>query len=60
MEARRGRAVNLPELETPRLILDAGRMEAWDVLAKAAGMPLAVLLGGSVGPVPATTATACG
>ena len=26
-------------------------MAAWDVLAKAAGMPLCVLLGGSVGPV---------
>ena len=28
-------------------------MAAWDALAKAAGMPLAVFLGGSVGPVPA-------
>jgi len=28
-------------------------MAAWDALAKAAGMPLAVLLGGTVGPVPA-------
>jgi mandelate racemase len=28
-------------------------MAAWDALAKAAGMPLCVLLGGSVGPVPA-------
>jgi len=28
-------------------------MAAWDVLAKAAGMPLCVLLGGSVGPVKA-------
>jgi mandelate racemase len=28
-------------------------MAAWDALAKAAGMPLAVLLGGSVGSVPA-------
>jgi len=28
-------------------------MAAWDALAKAAGMPLAVLLGGSTGPVPA-------
>ena len=26
-------------------------MAAWDALAKAAGMPLCVLLGGSVGPV---------
>lgn len=28
-------------------------MAVWDVLAKAAGMPLAVLLGGTLGPVPA-------
>jgi mandelate racemase len=28
-------------------------MAAWDALAQAAGMPLAVLLGGSTGPVPA-------
>src|SRR5258705_13785440 len=28
-------------------------MAAWDALAKADGMPLAVLLGGSTGPVPA-------
>ena len=28
-------------------------MAAWDALAKAAGMPLAVFLGGTVGPVPA-------
>jgi mandelate racemase len=28
-------------------------MAMWDALAKAAGMPLAVLLGGSTGPVPA-------
>lgn len=28
-------------------------MAAWDALAKAAGMPLAILLGGSLGPVPA-------
>ena len=28
-------------------------MAAWDALAKAAGMPLAVLLGGSIAPVPA-------
>ena len=28
-------------------------MAAWDALAKAANMPLAVLLGGSIGPVPA-------
>jgi len=28
-------------------------MAAWDALARAAGMPLCVLLGGSVGPVPA-------
>ena len=28
-------------------------MAAWDALAKAAGLPLAVFLGGTVGPVPA-------
>src|SRR6202040_2705799 len=28
-------------------------MAAWDALAKAAGVPLCVLLGGSIGPVPA-------
>jgi mandelate racemase len=28
-------------------------MAAWDALARAAGLPLAVLLGGTVGPVPA-------
>ena len=28
-------------------------MAIWDALAKAAGLPLAVLLGGSIGPVPA-------
>src|SRR5262249_38917788 len=28
-------------------------MAAWDALARAAGMPLAVFLGGTVGPVPA-------
>ena len=27
-------------------------MAAWDALAKAAGVPLCVLLGGSIGPVP--------
>jgi mandelate racemase len=35
-------------------------MAAWDALAKAADMPLAVLLGGTVGAVPRTTATAYG
>jgi mandelate racemase len=28
-------------------------MAAWDALARAAGVPLCVLLGGSIGPVPA-------
>ena len=28
-------------------------MAAWDALAKAAGMPLAAFLGGTIGPVPA-------
>ena len=31
-------------------------MAAWDALAKAAGVPLCVLLGGTVGPVRPTTA----
>src|SRR2546422_2403522 len=35
-------------------------MAAWDALAKAAGAPLCVLLGGSVGPVNPTTAMDCG
>ena len=35
-------------------------MALWDALAKAAGVPLAVLLGGSLGRFPPTTATACG
>ena len=35
-------------------------MAAWDAMAKAAGLPLAVYLGGSSGRCPRTTATACG
>jgi mandelate racemase len=48
------RALNLIGYEGVSLIAVSGLdMAAWDALAKAAGMPLAVLLGGSVGSVPA-------
>ena len=48
------RALNLIGYEGAALIAVSGLdMAAWDALAKAAGMPLAVLLGGSLGPVPA-------
>jgi mandelate racemase len=51
----RGRAaLGLVGLEGMSLIAISGLdMAMWDALAKAAGMPLAVLLGGSTGPVPA-------
>ena len=35
-------------------------MAAWEALARAAGVPLCVLLGGSIGTVPPTTAMAFG
>src|SRR5260370_16090734 len=35
-------------------------MAAWDALAKAAGVPLCVLLGGSIGPVPAYNSNGLG
>jgi mandelate racemase len=35
-------------------------MAAWDALARAAGVPLCVLLGGSIGAVPAYNSNACG
>jgi mandelate racemase len=35
-------------------------MACWDALAKAAGVPLAVLLGGTVGPVPAYSSNGLG
>jgi mandelate racemase len=35
-------------------------MAAWDALAKAAALPLAVFLGGTVGPFPRTTTTGYG
>jgi mandelate racemase len=45
---------NLIGYEGIAMIAIAGLdMAAWDALAKAAGLPLAELLGGSVGPVPA-------
>ena len=48
------KALNLVGYEGVTMIAVAGLdMAAWDALAKAAGMPLAVLLGGSVGPVAA-------
>jgi mandelate racemase len=46
------RALNLVGYEGVTLIAIAGLdMAAWDALAKAANMPLAVFLGGSLGPV---------
>ncbi len=52
---RSGRkSLNLIGYEGVTLIANAALdMAAWDVLAKAVDLPLAVLLGGSVGPVPA-------
>ena len=48
------RALNLIGYEGVSMIAVSGLdMAAWDALAKAAGMPLAVLLGGATGPVPA-------
>jgi len=48
------KALNLVGEEGLAMIAVAGLdMAAWDALAKAAGLPLAVLLGGSLGAVPA-------
>jgi len=48
------KSLNLIGYEGVAMIASAGiDMAAWDALAKAAGLPLAVLLGGSVGSVPA-------
>src|SRR4249920_4182997 len=48
------RSLNLIGYEGAALIAVSGLdMAMWDALAKAAGMPLAVLLGGTVGAVPA-------
>jgi mandelate racemase len=48
------RSLNLVGYEGVSMIAVAGLdMAAWDALAKAANMPLAVFLGGSLGPVPA-------
>jgi len=48
------RALNLVGYEGLAMIAVAGLdMAIWDALAKAAGLPLAVLLGGSLEPVPA-------
>ena len=48
------KSLNLVGYEGVTMIAVAGLdMAAWDALAKAANMPLAVLLGGSVGSVPA-------
>jgi mandelate racemase len=52
-DARR-RKFNLVGYEGAALIAISGLdMAAWDALAKAAGLPLARLLGGAAGPVPA-------
>ncbi len=48
------RSLNLLGYEGVAMIAVSGLdMAIWDALAKAAGMPLAVLLGGTLGPVPA-------
>ena len=48
------RSLNLVGYEGLSMIAVAGLdMAMWDALAKAAGLPLAVLLGGTLGPVPA-------
>jgi mandelate racemase len=48
------RSLNLIGYEGVAMIAVSGLdMAIWDALAKAAGMPLAVMLGGTVGPVPA-------
>jgi mandelate racemase len=48
------RSLNLIGYEGIAMIAVSGLdMAVWDALANAAGMPLAVLLGGSLGPVPA-------
>ena len=48
------RLLNLVGYEGVAMIAVSGLdMAIWDALAKAAGMPLAVLLGGTLGPVPA-------
>jgi mandelate racemase len=48
------KSLNLVGYEGVTMIAVAGLdMAAWDALAKAANMPLAVFLGGSLGPVPA-------
>jgi len=47
-------SLNLVGLEGISLIAVSGLdMAAWDALAKAANLPLAVFLGGSIAPVPA-------
>ncbi|MDQ2803602.1 MAG: mandelate racemase, partial [Pseudomonadota bacterium] len=52
-------SLNLVGLEGMSLIAIAGLdMASWDALARAAGVPLAVLLGGSLAPVPAYNSNA--
>jgi mandelate racemase len=48
------RSLNFVGLQGLSMIAVAGLdMAAWDALARAAGVPLCVLLGGTIGPVPA-------
>jgi mandelate racemase len=48
------RSLNLVGYEGVAMIATSGLdMAIWDALAKSAGMPLAILLGGTLGPVPA-------
>ena len=55
------KSLNLVGYEGIAMIAVVGLdMAAWDALAKAADMPLAVFLGGSSARCPPTTATGCG
>ena len=55
------RSLNLVGYEGIAMIAVAGLdMAMWDALAKAAGQPLAALLGGTIGPVPAYNSNGLG